>query len=56
MSQRGLDQDGLIVREGSLSRVSGTFAPVVDAARTQIAAAFGDQRMHSAYLYGSRLD
>jgi uncharacterized protein len=53
MSQRGLDQDGLITREGSLSRVPDMFAPVVDAARTQIAAAFSEQWLHSAYLYGS---
>ena len=53
MSQRGLDQDGLIMREGSLSRVPDTFAPVVDAARGQITVTFGEQRLHSAYLYGS---
>ena len=53
MRQRGLDQDGLITREGSLSRVPGTFAPVVAAARAQIAAVFGGQQLHSAYLYGS---
>ncbi len=53
MNQRGLDQDGLIMREGSLSRVPATFAPVVDAARRQIAAAFDERRLHSAYLYGS---
>src|ERR1035441_2044965 len=53
MSQRGLDQDGLIMREGSLSRVPDEFAPVVDAARRQITVAFGEQRLHSAYLYGS---
>jgi hypothetical protein len=53
MSQRGLDQDGLIMREGSLSRVTNAFTPVADAARTQIAAAFGGQSLHSAYLYGS---
>jgi hypothetical protein len=53
MSQRGLDQDGLILREGSLSRVPDTFAPVVDAARGQITVTFGEQRLHSAYLYGS---
>jgi hypothetical protein len=53
MNQRGLDQDGLITREGSLSRVPDTFAPVVAAARAQIAATFGGQRLRSAYLYGS---
>jgi uncharacterized protein len=49
----GLDQDGLITREGSLSRVPDTFAPVVAAARAQLAAAFGERRLHSVYLYGS---
>lgn len=53
MNQQGLDQDGLITREGSLSQVPDTFAPVVAAARAQIAATFGEQRLHSAYLYGS---
>ncbi len=52
MGQRGLDQDGLIIREGSLSRVPESFAPVAGAARTQSATAFGKQ-LHSAYLYGS---
>lgn len=51
---RGLDRDGLIVREGSLSRVPPAFAPVVDAARTRIAELFPlATRLHSAYLYGS---
>lgn len=53
MSQRGLDQDGLIMREGSLSRVPATFAPVIDAARSHITSSFGERRLHSAYLYGS---
>jgi uncharacterized protein len=53
VSERGLDQDGLIRREGSLSRVPDTFAPVVAAARAQIAATFDERRLHSAYLYGS---
>jgi uncharacterized protein len=53
MNQRGLDQDGLIVREGSLSQVPATFAPVVDAARSQLTVAFDQRRLHSAYLYGS---
>ena len=53
MNQRGLDQDGLITREGSLSRVPDTFTPVVAAARAQIATTLGEQRLHSAYLYGS---
>ncbi|WP_035841362.1 nucleotidyltransferase domain-containing protein [Kitasatospora azatica] len=50
---RGLDEDGLIIREGALSRVDLAFAPVVAAARERIAAAFGPERLHSAYLYGS---
>ncbi|MFC1417893.1 nucleotidyltransferase domain-containing protein [Streptacidiphilus cavernicola] len=50
----GLDQDGYIAREGSLSRVAAEFAPVVEAARRLLAEAFGDGgRLHSAYLYGS---
>ncbi|MFJ6771726.1 nucleotidyltransferase domain-containing protein [Kitasatospora sp. NPDC091257] len=50
---QGLDRDGCIAREGSLDRVPPAFAPVVTAARERIAAAFGPDRLHSAYLYGS---
>ncbi|MGW2375717.1 MULTISPECIES: nucleotidyltransferase [Kitasatospora] len=53
MISRGLDEDGYIAREGSLDRVTAEFAPVVDAARERIAAAFGPARLHGAYLYGS---
>ncbi|KJS59089.1 nucleotidyltransferase domain-containing protein [Streptomyces rubellomurinus] len=53
MIGKGLDQDGCIAREGSLDRVAAEFAPVVEAARARIAAAFGPDRLHSAYLYGS---
>ncbi|MGA5820122.1 nucleotidyltransferase [Kitasatospora sp. NPDC094028] len=53
MIDKGLDQDGYIAREGSLDRVAAEFAPVVEAARARIAAAFGPDRLHSAYLYGS---
>ncbi|MFI6154901.1 nucleotidyltransferase domain-containing protein [Kitasatospora sp. NPDC051170] len=53
MTDRGLDADGFIAREGSLSRVPARFAPVVDAARGRIAASFDGSRLHSAYLYGS---
>ncbi|MGK5545886.1 nucleotidyltransferase [Streptomyces sp. URMC 127] len=53
MNGRGLDHDGTIAREGSLERVPAAFVPVVDAARARIAAAFGPDRLHSAYLYGS---
>jgi len=53
MSDKGLDHDGYIAREGSLSRVPPEFAPVVASARARIADAFGDTRLHSAYLYGS---
>ncbi|WP_280697806.1 nucleotidyltransferase domain-containing protein [Kitasatospora sp. GP82] len=53
MTDRGLDSDGYIAREGSLSRVPAAFAPVVDAARARIAARFGPSSLHSAYLYGS---
>ncbi|MFH9352591.1 nucleotidyltransferase [Kitasatospora sp. NPDC017646] len=49
----GLDEDGYIAREGSLGRVAAEFAPVVDAARERIAAAFGPARLHGGYLYGS---
>ncbi|MFI2610489.1 nucleotidyltransferase [Kitasatospora sp. NPDC018619] len=52
-STHGLDRDGYIAREGSLDRVPPAFAPVVSAARARIAAAFGPDRLHSAYLYGS---
>ncbi|WP_406013274.1 nucleotidyltransferase [Streptomyces sp. NBC_00984] len=50
---RGLNQDGTIRREGSLSRVPASYAPVVAAARSRIAGAFDGTRLHSAYVYGS---
>ncbi|WP_042376649.1 nucleotidyltransferase domain-containing protein [Streptacidiphilus melanogenes] len=55
---RGLAADGTIAREGSPDRVAPEFAPVVEATRSRIVAAFGDpsagsSRLHSAYLYGS---
>jgi uncharacterized protein len=49
----GLDQDGFIAREGALERVPRAFLPVVAAARDQIGFAFGPDRLHSSYLYGS---
>ncbi|MFF8287876.1 nucleotidyltransferase [Streptomyces sp. NPDC016309] len=48
-----LNEDGTLAREGSLDRVPEVFAPVVDAARAGIAAVFGPERLHGAYLYGS---
>jgi uncharacterized protein len=53
MIERGLNRDGTIAREGALDRVPAAFIPLVDAARTRIAEAFGSARLHSAYLYGS---
>ncbi|MFF9343827.1 MULTISPECIES: nucleotidyltransferase domain-containing protein [unclassified Streptomyces] len=53
MTGEGLDDDGFIAREGSLSRVPEEFTPVVAAARALIAETFDDDRLHSAYLYGS---
>ncbi|GAA1226546.1 nucleotidyltransferase domain-containing protein [Kitasatospora nipponensis] len=53
MTGQGLDEAGFIVREGSLDRVSPVFAPVVAAARAAVGAAFGPDRLHSGYLYGS---
>ena len=54
MRGEGLDSDGYIAREGSLRRVQGEFAPVVDFARTLIGQEFSRERqLHSAYLYGS---
>ncbi|MFD3531810.1 nucleotidyltransferase [Streptomyces sp. NPDC058664] len=50
---RGLAPDGTILREGALERVAPAFAPVVEAARARISGAFGPDRLHSAYLYGS---
>jgi hypothetical protein len=50
---QGLDQDGLMLREGSLSYVTAPYAPVVAGVRDEVAAAFGPDRLHSAYLYGS---
>ncbi|HJY56083.1 MAG TPA: nucleotidyltransferase domain-containing protein [Streptosporangiaceae bacterium] len=53
MTERGLDEDGTIVREGALDRVPAAFVPVVDAARARVTATFGGPRLHSAYLCGS---
>lgn len=53
MDDKGLNPDGTIAREGSLERVTPTFAPVVAAAREEITERFGDDRLHSAHLYGS---
>jgi hypothetical protein len=53
MSEKGLNHDGTITREGALDRVPEGFAPVVAAARDQIAETFVSARLHSAYLYGS---
>lgn len=50
---RGLEPDGTIAREGSLSRVPERFAPVVAAARSRISEVFGPDRLDSAYIYGS---
>lgn len=50
---RGLNPDGTIRREGSLTRVPAVFVPVVEAARARIAETFGGARLHSAYIYGS---
>ncbi|MEV8530706.1 nucleotidyltransferase domain-containing protein [Streptomyces sp. NPDC051211] len=52
MEHRGLDAQGYIEREGDLGRVPAGYRPVVAAARSRIAEAFG-RRLHSAYLYGS---
>jgi predicted nucleotidyltransferase len=52
VTDRGLNDDGTIAREGALDRVPAAFAPVVDAARIRIAETFWP-RLHSAYLYGS---
>jgi hypothetical protein len=51
-SDRGLDAQGYIAREGSLGRVPHAFRPVVAAARDRLPGMFG-ARLHSAYLYGS---
>ncbi|MFF2020566.1 nucleotidyltransferase [Streptomyces sp. NPDC058171] len=53
MTERGLEPDGTIAREGALDRVPAAFVPVVDAARVDLGATFGGARLHSAYLYGS---
>ncbi len=53
MQAEGLDADGYIAREGSLSRVQPEFATVVDLTRTLIDDTFDTARIHSAYLYGS---
>ncbi|MFH9615709.1 nucleotidyltransferase domain-containing protein [Streptomyces pratensis] len=50
---KGLAADGTIRREGSLEHVHADFAPVVEAAGFHITDAFGPERLHSAYLYGS---
>lgn len=48
----GLDAEGFLVREGSLTRVPDAFRPVVSAVRSRLPDVFGT-RLHSAYLYGS---
>jgi len=53
MDDHGLNHDGTIAREGSLDLVPEAFGPVVGAARARITEAFGSDRLHSAYLYGS---
>jgi uncharacterized protein len=53
MDAVGVDQDGFIVREGSLALVPQAFAPVIEAATAVIPDTFGWDRLHSAYLYGS---
>jgi len=53
MHTEGLDTEGYIAREGSLSRIQPEFTAVVDRARMLIADTFDAVRMHSAYLYGS---
>lgn len=50
---RGLRPDGTFARDGRTSWIQAAFTPVVDAARTRIAAAFPQPLLHSAYLYGS---
>ncbi|MEV8093673.1 nucleotidyltransferase [Kitasatospora sp. NPDC085879] len=50
---RGLHPDGTIAREGAPDRVPAAFRPVVDTTRRRVAALFGPDRLHSAYLYGS---
>ncbi|MFJ5260953.1 nucleotidyltransferase domain-containing protein [Streptomyces sp. NPDC088387] len=49
---RGLDPEGHIAPEGSLTRVPHAFGPVVAAARDRIPEVFG-ARLNGAYLYGS---
>ncbi|MEO3784013.1 nucleotidyltransferase [Actinocorallia sp. B10E7] len=53
MGDKGLDADGFIAREGSLSLVQKEFTAVVEAAREEITTFFGRTRLHSAYLHGS---
>jgi uncharacterized protein len=53
MAGRGLDDDGAIASEGSLERVSETFAPVVACAQTRLQELFDASRLRSIYLYGS---
>ncbi|MES9520903.1 nucleotidyltransferase domain-containing protein [Streptomyces capoamus] len=48
----GLDAQGRLTREGSLTRVQPAFRPVVAAVRERLPAVLG-ARLHSAYLYGS---
>ncbi|MGW5350157.1 nucleotidyltransferase domain-containing protein [Streptomyces sp. NPDC004031] len=49
----GLGPDGTILREGSLARVQPEFAPLLDAVRERVPAAYPGGRLHSAYVYGS---
>ncbi|MGH3544598.1 MAG: hypothetical protein ACRDPW_01495 [Mycobacteriales bacterium] len=52
MTDKGLDRDGYISREGAMERVPIAYLLLVEAAQNRIAAIFGS-RLHSAYLYGS---
>ncbi|MDX3575479.1 MULTISPECIES: nucleotidyltransferase domain-containing protein [unclassified Streptomyces] len=52
LPSRGLDAQGYIAREGSLTRVPTAFRPVVAGARDGLLDFFA-ARLHSAYLYGS---
>ncbi|MEU3306477.1 nucleotidyltransferase domain-containing protein [Nocardiopsis sp. NPDC006832] len=47
----GLNPDGTIAREGSITHVPPAFAPLIEALRTHLPHTFGP-RLHSAYLYG----
>jgi len=52
MEDNGLDEDGYIRGDGSLSKITGCFSALVETVQCAIVSEFEDQ-LHSLYIYGS---